>query len=83
MKFVQTFLCVEALFSVDILLFEKLRKTFLSIIEFVMQNHVLNIILCLILFETGVINQIRKTAVCFPMTLFEVVATFRVKNVYF
>ena len=83
MKFVQTFLCVEALFSVDILLFEKLLKTFLSIIEFVMQNHVLNIILCLILFETGVINQIRKTAVCFPMTLFEVVATFSVKNVYF
>ena len=58
-----------------------MRHAFLFMSEFLMQNHFLMIIFYLFLFESGVINPIRKTVACFLM--FEVVATFSVEKVYF
>ena len=45
-----------------------------------MENHFLNVILYLILFETRVINQIKGIVVCFFMAMLEVVTTFSAFN---
>lgn len=58
------------------------RHEFLSIIEFLTQIHFLNMILCLILFETEVIDQFRRAVVCFLVTVFEAVTTFSAKKMY-
>ena len=72
------FVCWSFVFS---FVMNCIRHEFLSKSEFSMQNLFLNVIFFLSLFETGVINRIRKTFVTF--LIFEAVATFSVEEVYF
>lgn len=74
------FVCWSFIFSFDT---NCIRHEFLSKSEFLMQNHFLNVIFSLRLFETGVINRIRKAVVTFLMIIFEAVTTFSVEKVYF
>ena len=64
MKWLQKCLSVKALFSVDILLFEKLSKMWIPLHKLIFtQNYFLNIMLYLILFATGVISSVRRFSI--------------------